>query len=178
MSVPEIVVPVTEPETEWVRGRPLQKMSPTRSHALVQLAFASALRAWAGNRGDVGTEWRFRIEPPGEPVRPLVPDVAYVALERLRGLRGRDLEVPQLAPDVVIEVLSPDDERSDVDDKIATYLAAGTTLVIIADPRTSTVELHDHEFEQLLGVGETIAHAGFPGFRLTVEELFAGTAAP
>ncbi len=38
----------------------------------------SALHTWVGARGEVGTEWRFRVQPPGEPARPLVPDVAYV----------------------------------------------------------------------------------------------------
>lgn len=88
MALREIVLPITEPETEWVRGRPLQKVSPTRSHALLQLAMAAALREWAGERGEVGTEWRFRVSPPGEPARPLVPDVSYVEVQRLRALRG------------------------------------------------------------------------------------------
>ena len=33
------------------------------------------LRLWADGRGEVGTEWCFRLEPPGEDIRPLVPDV-------------------------------------------------------------------------------------------------------
>ncbi|MBV9647770.1 MAG: Uma2 family endonuclease [Candidatus Eremiobacteraeota bacterium] len=94
MSPRDITVPITKPETEWVRGRPLQKVSPTRSHAVLQALIAAALRTWAGTRGEVGTEWRFRVAPPGEVIRPLVPDVCYVAMERLRGPSGRDLEVP------------------------------------------------------------------------------------
>ncbi len=178
MPIPEIVVPSTEPETEWVRGRPLQKVSPTRAHALVQLALAAALRTWARNRGNVGTEWRFRIAPPGAAPRPLVPDVAYVALDRLRGLSGRDLDVPQLAPDVVVEVLSPDDDRRDVDDKIATYLAAGSSLVIIADPHRAIVELHDSVRTTVLGAPDEITHPALPGFSLGVQELFEDIAPP
>lgn len=119
MALPEIVVPVTEPETEWVHGRPLQKVSPTRSHALLQVAIARALQDWAGTHGEVGSEWRFRVSPPGEPARPLVPDVAYVQARRLRGLRGDDLEVPRLSPDVAVEVLSPGDRRVDVESKLS-----------------------------------------------------------
>lgn len=173
MPVQEIVVPITEPETEWVRGRPLQKVSPTRAHALVQLALAAALRSWARGRGNVGTEWRFRVAPRGKAIRPLVPDVAFVAIERLRSLQERDLDVPPLAPDVVAEILSPDDKRADVDDKIATYLAAGTKLVIVADPRTSSVELHDRSGSRSLHEGETIAHPVLLDFSLPVREIFA-----
>ena len=172
MALPDIVVPVTEPETEWVRGRPLQKVSPTRSHALLQYAMASALHAWAGGRGEVGTEWRFRVRPPGEPARPLVPDVAYVDASRLRGLRGDDLEVPRLSPDVAVEVLSPDDRRIDVASKIATYLAAGSMLVVIVDPQREIVELHDGVTRTVAERGQEVAHPTLPGFCLPVSELF------
>ncbi len=172
MLPPEIVVPYTEPETEWVRGRALQKVSPTRAHALLQRSLATSLSAWAGKRGEVGTEWRFRISPPGGPERPLAPDVAYVAIERLRGLRGHDLEVPRLSPDVVVEVLSPEDKRLDLEDKIATYLAAGTQLVIVADPRARTVELHDGSGAQVVRLGQMLQHPALPDFRLSVTELF------
>jgi len=178
MSLQEIVLPDTKPETEWVRGRALQKVSPTRTHALLQLRLGSALAAWAGERGEVGTEWRCRVAPPGEIVRPLVPDVTYIATERLHGLRGRELEVPQLAPDVVAEILSPDDRREDVDDKLATYLAAGCALAIVVDPQTRTVELHDRAGRIDLREGDTIRHAALPGFELGVLVLFAVTAPP
>jgi Uma2 family endonuclease len=178
MGLHEIVLPNTEPETEWVRGRPLQKVSATRSHALLQGALVSWLRAWAGSHGEVGTEWRFRIAPPGAVVRPLVPDISYVAVERLRGLSGHDLEVPQLSPDVAVEILSPDDRRIDVDDKTATYLAAGSLLVIIIDPQAGSVELHDGKGTQTFRRGQTIRHQALPGFSLSISELFETIAPP
>ena len=178
MGLHEIVLPNTEPETEWVRGRALQKVSPTRSHALLQFALASALHEWAGDRGEVGTEWRFRVAPPSEAIRPLVPDVSYVAVERLRGLTGRDLEVPQLSPNVAVEVLSPDDRRADVDDKIATYLAAGSSLVIVVDPETSTVELHDGSPAKILRSSDTLVHPVLPGFSLPLDAFFRTIAPP
>jgi Uma2 family endonuclease len=178
MSTAEIVLENTEPETEWVRGRALQKMSPTRSHSLLQGALLSALSEWAGSRGEVGSEWRFRVAPPGEPARPLVPDVAYVAIDRLKGLTGDDLEVPRLTPDVVVEVLSPGDRRLDVDDKIATYLAAGAALVIVVDPKTRTVELHDPSAVVALVEGQSLTHAALAGFELSLSKLFAVIAPP
>ena len=169
MAAPDIVLPITEPETEWVRGRALQKVSPTRSHSLLQLKLGSELRAWAGRRGEVGSEWRFRVAPPGEPARPLVPDISYVRVDRLRGLTGDDLEVPRL---------SPDDRRADVDDKIATYLAAGSVLVMVVDPKTHVVELHDAQGTVTLHSGDSIAHPQLPGFELSVSNLFAVIAPP
>src|SRR5271170_5852257 len=134
MSVHEIVLPETKPETEWVAGRALQKMSPTRDHSRLQMKLGAALDAWSRGKGEVGPEWRFRVAPPGGVRRPLVPDLAFVRYERLRGLDRESIQTPALAPDVAVEILSPGDRRRDVDDKIAVYLAAGTSLVIIADP--------------------------------------------
>ena len=174
----EIVAPITEPETEWVRGRLLQKVSPTRTHALLQYAMASALKAWIGAAGEVGTEWRFRISPPGKPSRPLVPDIACVAKARLLGLSGDDLEVPRFSPDVAVEILSQGDRRPDVDDKIATYLAAGSSLVIVVDPRSQRIELHDRGSRSVVRAGERLTHARLPGFELDVTALFATVAPP
>jgi Uma2 family endonuclease len=172
MAFQEIVLPETEPETEWVRGRALQKMSPTRDHSLLQYAFAKAFDLWAGSRIDVGPEWRFRIAPPGEPPRPLVPDVAVVFSERLKGLSGRDLQVPLLAPDVVVEILSSDERRIDVDDKIQTYLAAGCPVVIIVDPISARVELHDADARSELTEHDVLTHASLPGFALPLRDVF------
>jgi Uma2 family endonuclease len=173
MALHEIVLPQTEPETEWVRGRPLQKVSPQRDHARLQLAFGKALDRWAAGRGEVGTEWRFRIAPPHEVRRPLVPDVAYVANERLRLLRGQDLQVPPFAPDVAVEILSPDDRRDDVDDKIAVYLSGGASLVIVVDPLHRMVELHDRSHVKRIGEEGAIEHTALPKFSYAARDLFA-----
>lgn len=169
----EIVLPETKPETEWVRGRALQKMSPQRDHSRLQGALYSALTQWAEGRGEVGPEWRFRVAPPDEIRRPLVPDVAYVSNERLRPLSYEELQVPALAPDAVVEILSPDDRRIDVDDKIDTYLRSGSSLVIVVDPFERLVELHDVPGATRLSESDTIQHAALPGFRYSVADLFS-----
>lgn len=173
MAQYEIVLPETKPETEWVRGRPLQKVSPQRTHSRLQGAMMIRLNRWAGGRGEVGPEWRFRIAPPGEVRRPLVPDVAYISNERLRRLSDSEIEMPPVAPDVAVEILSPDDRRADVDDKIDVYLRAGSLLVIVVDPQRRVVELHDPV--QTVSVDEigTIAHPALPDFAYAVSELFA-----
>jgi Uma2 family endonuclease len=173
MAIHEIVLPETEPETEWVRGRPLQKVSPQRAHSLLQGALSTRLGLWAAGRGEVGPEWRFRVAPPGEVRRPLVPDVAYISHERLRPLSDDDVEVPPLAPDVAVEILSPDDRRIDVDDKIGVYLRAGSSLVIVVDPKVRVVELHDPLGTTLVDENGTIEHSALPGFEFPVRELFA-----
>src|ERR1700676_1747248 len=118
MSIHEIVLPDTEPETEWILGRAVRKVSPFRTHARLQAAFTAALLNWSGGRGEIGTEWRFRVAPPGEIRRPLGPDVAYVRCERLAGLEGHELEAPGFSPDVAVEIRSPADRTRRIKHKI------------------------------------------------------------
>jgi Uma2 family endonuclease len=176
MPIHEIVLPETKPETEWVRGRALQKVSPTYDHAALQSLLIIALGSWArgGAHGRVGSEWRFRVAPPGGVVRPLVPDVAFLSYARLSLDAARDeVQVPLGAPTVAVEILSPYDRRADVQDKIATYLSAGTEAVVLVDPRRETIAVHDGGGERVLRAGDALTHAALPGFSLDVGELFA-----
>jgi Uma2 family endonuclease len=175
MSLHEIVLAETKPETEWVRGRALQKMSPTYSHAALQLLIAAALREWAdaGGHGRVGTEWRFRVAPPGEIVRPLVPDVAYLSYASLpRAAPPESFEVPLGAPTVAFEILSPDDRPGDIADKVATYLAAGSAAIFVVDPKRATVGCHERAGARTLRAGGPLTHAALPGFSLDIGALF------
>jgi Uma2 family endonuclease len=178
MAQYEIVLLESKPETEWVRGRPLQKVSPQRTHARLQGALTTRLDRWAAGRGEVAPEWRFRVAPPRGVRRPLVPDVAYVSNERLRTLSDEELEIPPLAPNVAVEILSPchpelvEGRRADVDDKIAVYLQAGSSLVIVVDPQQRAVELHDAARIVRLDETSTIAHWALPEFAYPVCELF------
>jgi Uma2 family endonuclease len=158
---------------EWVRGRPLQKMSPQRDHARLQTALVVALFPWAKGRGEVGTEWRFRVAPSGGQIRPLVPDISFVRGERLRGLSREELQIPLLAPDVAFEILSPGDRRDDVDDKIDVLLRAGTALVLVVDPEPRLVELHDASGKQILDESLALEHSALAGFRYPLADLFA-----
>ena len=62
------------------------------------------------------------------------------------------------APDLAVEVLSPDDGPRYVREKIAEWLEAGTLAVWVVDPRQRTITIHGREL--------------FPGFELPVDELF------
>ena len=173
MSIHEIVLPETKPETEWILGRAVRKVSPFRTHALLQGTFAGALAAWAAERGDVGTEWRFRPAPAGEIRRPLVPDISYVSDARLAGLDERDLEAPPFSPDVAVEIRSPGDRPRNTEHKIAVYLATGSLLVIVVDPRDRSVRLHDARGVSDLRGDDVITHPALPGFALALPALFA-----
>src|ERR1700729_2450854 len=97
---------------ESIRGRREAKVSPKRRHALVQARVARILEDWAGDRGEVGVEWRFYLLE-DRAQSSLVPDVAYVSFERLpRSLPDDARERPRFAPDIAVEIISPGDRMS------------------------------------------------------------------
>ena len=174
MATNEIVLPITKPETEWVRGRAVRKISPTRDHSRVQTEFAIVLAAWSRGRGEVGTEWRFRISVENEARRPLVPDIAFVAFERMRGLTHDQLQAPAFAPTVALEILSPGDNPLDVASKIDVYLRGGSELVIVADPIKRTMTLHDASRVSRFAGKDVVEHRVLPEFELCVGPFFSG----
>ncbi len=170
----EIILPEQKPALEWILGRAVPKMSPRTRHAALQYALAAALDAWSAGRYIVGTEWRFRLAPAGEIRRPLVPDVALIPRDGLRGLEGRDFDSPPYGPTIVGEILSPGDPPAHLAHKRDVYFACGTLLMLVVDPLARTVETFGHtgafhRFEQ----DETLTAGEFPDMRLPLRPVFA-----
>jgi Uma2 family endonuclease len=134
-------IPDVKPAIESIRGRWERKMSPRRRHAILQARVAMLLTQWAGDRGEVGTEWRFYLVGGGESESSLVPDVAYVSFERLPLALGEAREKTCIAPDLAVEILSPGDRRGVLEEKIGLYLANGSIAVVIVDPLERTIEV-------------------------------------
>jgi len=170
----DIEVPETKPATEWVNGRALQKMNPREQHGRAQGAFIVALLSWAREHGAgrVCAEWDFRLAPPGEPRRPLVPDVAYLSYERVGYEDDEGASIPRVAPNAVVEILSPGDARRDVDEKVRVYLASGTDVVFIVDPAGKTVAAHSSDGVETFSGDGVVVHQSLVGFALPVASIF------
>jgi Uma2 family endonuclease len=117
-------------------------------------------------------ETGFLIERDPDPVR--APDVACVPRERLAQITDRSKFVP-FAPDLAVEVASPDDRRAKIDKKARAWLAAGARMVWNAFPESRTVRVDRpgeppvtlHEHDEIVGADV------LPGFRCRVGDLFA-----
>jgi Uma2 family endonuclease len=176
MSIHEIVLTETKPETEWVRGRALQKTGGTYTHSALQMELAIRLRRWTKETaaGRVAMQWRFRVAPPGQIVRPLVPDVAFLSYDALPVDASNDeIQVPICAPTVVFEVLAPEDKHADLDHKIETYLAAGSAAVILVDPDAQSISVYDRDGSFQLQGSDDLVHPAVPRFSLNVGAFFA-----
>ncbi len=173
ITVPTPYVVEAKPAMEWLLGAPVQKVSPAYSHAFWQGVFTEELRRWGDGRGRSGPEWRVWITPDIGVERYLVPDVAFVSFERLpRDASRASIEEPHLAPDVVVEILSPRDRNVLVQHKLDVYLRGGVGLVIVVDPERRSVALHDRERAQTLEETGVLDHPALPGFALALGPVF------
>ena len=124
---------------ELVEGR-IVPMSPTGlRHGDYESNFDVALKAFVKSRrlgkvlvGEVG------LYTHRNPDTVRAADVAFISHERLarQPKGGSFLEV---APELIVEILSPDDRWSDVTQKLREYFAVGVKLVWVADPEARVV---------------------------------------
>jgi Uma2 family endonuclease len=132
-----------KPYVELVAGHLERKVSPKRMHGRLQLHIGRWLEDWAGDRGEVATEWRFYLAVGESRPSSLVPDVAYVSYERLpRSLPKDARERPRIAPDIAVEIWSPGDRKKTWEKKIALYLEHGARVVIAMYPEKRVIEFH------------------------------------
>ena len=124
--------------------------------------------------GDVG----FRLTTDPDTVR--APDVAFVSAERVRAI-GRVTGFWPGAPDLVVEVISPNDLYTEVEEKVAEWLVHGARLVFVVNPRRRTVAVHRPDGpRRVLTIDDTLdGEDVVPGWTLHLRELFGeASAAP
>lgn len=111
----------------------------------------------------------FQIERDPDTVR--APDVAFVARERLAQIREHGYAT--LAPDLVVEILSPNDRPGEVLDKVGQWLSAGVRLVWVIDAVRRLARVYRADGTESI-VGQDDALDGedvLPGFRCPLAEI-------
>ena len=106
-----------------------------------------------------------------------VPDASYVKADRLPE-QGIGPGLMQLAPDLAVEVLSPSETASELEEKLDDYTAAGTPLIWVIDPVRRTVMIVAADAPvRWLREGETFdGGLVIPGFSCAVSDIFEGIA--
>jgi Uma2 family endonuclease len=161
-----------KPAVEWISGRAVRKVSPTRKDGKLQFRIGALLDRLGGGFGEVASEWTMHF--PDEPQRTaLVPDVAFVSHARMAVFTDAQASEPALAPDIAVEILSPSDRRRDADEKIALYLKHGSLLVLEVDPERYTIGAHAGDGFRIFGERDVLSHAAAPWLLFDVAPLFA-----
>jgi Uma2 family endonuclease len=84
----------------------------------------------------------------------------------------------RIAPDLAVEVISPNDLAYEVDDKVEEYLRAGVRLVWVVNPQTRTVRIHraDGSIAQRREGEDLTGDDVLPGFVCPLAAVFPPTA--
>ena len=163
---------LSDERTELVNGRLVVREPAGYRHGEIAARLLASLYNFVESRalGRVLTaETGFVLRRNPDTVR--APDVAFVRRERL--------PVPppsgfaDIAPDLVVEVLSPNDRPGDVLSKIGDWLEAGVLLVWIIDPQRGDARVYraDGSQEHLAGHDWLDGESVVPGFRWPLENL-------
>ncbi len=118
-----------------------------------------------------GADGPFRLMP--HLVR--IPDVSFVSWDRLPGKELPSEPIPDLVPDLVIEVLSAGNTPREMEIKLGDYFKAGVRLVWFIDPAArSATAFTARNKRRVIGPDGTLeGGAVLPGFRLSLQALFA-----
>ncbi|MBY0229818.1 MAG: Uma2 family endonuclease [Gemmataceae bacterium] len=109
-----------------------------------------------------------------------LPDVSVVLWEQLPGRRRPTAPIPDIYPDLAVEVLSEGNTRDEMFQKRRHYFFAGTRLVWEVDPRRFTISVYnDPETRTILTEADTLTGGDvLPGFSVPVREVFARVPRP
>lgn len=104
-----------------------------------------------------------------------IPDVAFISWDRLPNRRVPTEPIPDLAPDLAVEVLSTGNTPGEMARKRQDYFAAGVQVVWQVDPNTRTVEVFTAPDQStVLHAAQTLEGGTvLPGFTVPLQELFS-----
>lgn len=159
---------------ELIQGVPREMPMGGFGHGVVGVRFVTRVDRYVEEHGlglVVGPDTGFRFER--APDQLLIPAGAFVRSDRLPPPERWHLVV-DLVPDLVIEVVSPNDTGPEVAEKVAYYLSQGVTLVWVAYPRRRQIVVHrsGQDAKPLAADDFLDGEDVLPGFRLPVGELF------
>ena len=102
------------------------------------------------------------------------PDAAFVRQERVEAAGEVQGYFPG-APDLAVEVISPNDRFADVEEKVADWLAAGSAMVVLVNPRNRTATLRLPGQSPVILTEQDTLDGGevVPGWQVAVQEIFA-----
>ena len=101
------------------------------------------------------------------------PDIAYYSYQRMPKKQGPPEGYPDVSPELIVEVLSPNDRYGAVLKRVAEYLDAGTLVVCVVDPRQRRAKLYFSDRPEItIEANDTITFPEvLPGFQSRVAEF-------
>jgi Uma2 family endonuclease len=174
-------LPETKQRYEIVDGVMLMPPGPTADHQWIMMTILRPLDDFVKERG-LGVVLPAPVDLliQREPLRTRQPDILYLSAERT-GIRGRaelrGLQFLEIAPDLVVEVLSPSNTRRDVEDRLEDYRRIGVKECWLVRPEAETIEVLRLSGEEatsagIFGVDGILRSEVFSDFTLPIGDIF------
>ena len=162
------------PMPELVDGQLVERQMGQKSDAIgLKIAARILVHAETNDLGLAnGSQGGYQIFP-GEPNRVRIPDASFTRKDRLLPDGPFDGH-SRVAPDLVVEVVSPNDNAVDLMVKINDYQSAGVPLIWVLVPQTRTVYTYTLEGSGPVHRPGDVLRGGdvLPGFECPVNNLF------
>jgi len=155
---------------ELYNGKVVFKLN-TLAHGVIQANIGCAIGNYLESNplGLVGANANYRLWPERKR-ESRAPDVSFILKDRLPENLFR---YPAMAPDLAVEILSPDDSFEDMMEKVDEYLSQGARLVWVVITRTREVLVCTSQSKNIVK-DKLIAPELLPGFELPVKDIFVG----
>ncbi len=159
---------------ELVKGE-LRKMAAAgHQHGRIAINVTMSLgqHVRAHDLGNVyAAETGFKLASDPDTVR--APDVAFIRRERVAEVGDAGGYWPG-APDLAVEVISPGDTYTEVEEKILEWLDAGTRMVIVVNPRRRVVTVYRSMADITILTENDMLDGGdvVPGWSMPVRDVF------
>jgi Uma2 family endonuclease len=175
----EQIEPVEGERYEIIDGDLYVTHAPSWRHQFSCIQISTALQIWSGE-----TQRGTTLQVPGvifSQESGVIPDVAWLSWDRLRAAEDRAGHFT-LAPELVVEVVSPgsENERRDRQTKLALYSREGVEEYWIVDQQHRTVDVYRRAGESLglvqsLAGDDALETLLLPGFRLEIARIWPPT---
>ena len=102
-----------------------------------------------------------------------IPDVSFITWDKLPGRKRPQAPIPDLAPDLVVEILSLRNTKAEMARKVREYFKAGVVLVWLIDPKKRVARVFSSVKEERLVSADEWLDGGdvLPGFGFRVSDL-------
>lgn len=153
---------VMSPKNNWYHGRICSRLLTALANFVRQNRLGAVLDSstgfWMSNRNC------------------RAPDISFVPKGRLvaLGFKPNEKRFFPGAPDLAVEILSPNNTRAEIGERLKDFFSSGARLVWIINPETESVEVcHSFTQRELLAPGTFLEGEDvLPGFRYCIGDLF------
>ncbi|MEG4284611.1 Uma2 family endonuclease [Microcoleus sp. A006_D1] len=156
---------------EFIDNRAVPKMSPKKNHSRLTRSLIKILEQWGEEQGEIGVEWAVKLTRMGRDWVP-VPDLLYVSYQRLSPDWNQDEACPVI-PELVIEIISPEQTFGHLAAQTRNYLDAKVLRVWVVDSKARSITVFYPDAAPQTYMGDTLLKDPlFDGLEFSAEQLF------